>query len=384
MRWLLGLVIAAGCGTKGTPAVENAPAKKPAAAAKNAPLVWSWSALPRPEIDIESLRPDFHDELRWPLSAMNHPSLEPRFPIADQLATTGITWEEMCTRGVHRRVVASQREMLTYLHAWCDVQKRDVDAACANLAPLLGSTTRGLTAAVRQDLANILVATGDADKAERCLSRHNIRDVETLDLLAASYAEIGSIADASAINRLAIDADVRATHETKCLRLVRQIATAGDDLQAIATETLKQLATESKTPDPTCVRLHHKVACAQDHTQCRAYYKEAQLTYAEEELVEAYYTWPSSGLSAGGWMQYIGKITRTLPIPGATEMVVAALEAATRRSCLREIANAAAHAIGMIRSFRTQAGFEARIEWLEHVCDLSESPPEIVVPPPPP
>lgn len=376
MRRLLGLVVVAACGAKAPPAVDNASTKPDVS--ESAPIQsFIATDAPRPDIDISALRPDFHEELRWPLGAMNHPSLEPRFAVAEQLAAPGIDWEELCQRGVHRRVVASQREMLTYLHAWCDVQARDIDAACRRLAPLIGSTTRGLTAAARQDLANILVATGDADKAEHCLSKHNIRDIDTIDLLAASYVEVGSDADAFAINRRAIDSDDHASVATKCLRLVREIVLAREADPRLAFEAMEALATKPKVPDPTCVRLYDKVKCHRDHRQCRTFYTDEPIGLSGELLVEAYYEWPANASRYTTWLKYVDRAKTAIPEDGATELVVAALEAAARSvtSCPRDLAVGTAGAIERIYLYVTHAGYETRLHNLQANCDLSIAPP---------
>ena len=84
----LGLLIVAACGAKApqpSRGVDNAGVATPTAkkrAFKNPRYV----SAPRPDIDMTGVLPDFHEELRWPLSGMNHPVLEPRFPIASELA----------------------------------------------------------------------------------------------------------------------------------------------------------------------------------------------------------------------------------------------------------------------------------------------------------
>lgn len=376
MRGLLGLVLVAACGAKAPPAVDNADTTPEVSEPAPTESFLATDA-PRPDIDIAHLRPEFHHELRWPLSAMNHPSLEPRFAVAEQLAAPGITWEELCARGVHRRVVASQREMQMYLHAWCDVQKRDIESACAHLAPLLGSTTLGLTAAVRQDLANILVATGDADKAEHYLSKHHIRDIDTLDLLAASYVEVGSPGDAFEINQRAIDSDDHATDATKCRRLVRRIVLGPRDAPLLAFETMQALVMNAKLPDPACERLHAKVKCHVDHRQCRRFYLDEHIGFSGELLVDVYYEWPATGARHARWLEYIKRARQAIPEPGATELVVSALEAAVRTvtGCRHHLAAIVAATIARIYRHGVHPGYEARLQELQRSCDLSIRPP---------
>ena len=226
VRPLVVLLLASACGARPPAPIENA--DQPVGDLRRAGDAYERTAWKRrPQIDVSWLLPDFHDELRWPLSGMHHPKLEPEFPVAQELAI-GVDWQGLCARGVHRRISATQKELISYLRGWCHVQERDVDGACAELVPLLGSVKSGLRDAVRRDLANILVESGDAEKAEHWLTKHHVRDIETLDLLAANYVEVGSPADAFAINRRVIDEDDYATPATKCRRLVRRIAIGFD------------------------------------------------------------------------------------------------------------------------------------------------------------
>src|SRR6185503_18531607 len=161
VRWL-GVMLVAACGAKAPLAIlKNEPAPIESTITREKWKV-RFAEAPRPTIDVDQYLPDFHDELRWPLSGMNHPSLEPRFPVANELAI-GVDWQTLCARGVQNRTSPTQKELLSYLRGWCEVQRRDVDGACAHLTPLIGAMTFGMPAAVRQDLANILVDHGDAD-----------------------------------------------------------------------------------------------------------------------------------------------------------------------------------------------------------------------------
>ncbi len=374
MRWMLGLglVLVAACGAKPPEPVDNAAPTAPVKA-KPAPKRLGRHARPRPAIDIGWLRPEFHDELRWPLTGMSHPSLEPRFAIAEQLADPGITWEELCARGVHRRMSASQRDLLMYLHGWCDVQTRDVDAACAHLTPLLTSVTRGLTAAVRQDLANILVDQGDADKAEHWLEKHKIRDTETLDLLTANYAELGSLAAVFELNRRAIVSDDHATDATKCRRLARGIATGIDPMPLSAINELKDLATTPKVPNPTCERLHHKVACSVSWNHCQAYYTDEAIEVQQQWLVDAYYTWPVNDVDYKTWFHYAVLTSQALPTLGAAELAVAALEEAHRaaNACPKDLGEATRDVLATVRKLTPNLEYEPRLQKLETACSGS-------------
>lgn len=370
VRFVVGaLLVIAGCGAKPPPAVDHAAEEPPPEPGRIEGRVYGVSVA-RPAIDITRYTPDFHDELRWPLTGMNHPVLEPRFPIAAQLAEPGVTWQEMCARGVHRRVSASQQELLDYLHGWCDVLDRDIDSACAHLRPLLGSLTRGITPAVRQDLANILAAERDVDKAEHWLSKHDIRDIEVLDLLAADFVEVGSHADAATINRRAIDSDSYATDATKCRRLVRQIVLSGSGSATFSLEALRQLATLPKVPDPLCVHLRREVECwLGPATRCAPYLADEHVDSRAVHLIDAYRNWPHEATGAD-WWSTAERARRALPLPGAVELVVTALEASLRADtfCMNARATAVRAAVDELRADPANAAYEPRLAKLEAAC----------------
>jgi hypothetical protein len=280
----------------------------------------------RPQLQLSRPTPDFHDELRWPLSSMSHPALEPRFEIASHFAQPGIGWMELCARGVQNSA-GRDKELLAYLRGWCAAVKGDADAAVANLTPLLGSTTSGLRVAVRTDLANIL-ANGHADKAAHLIKANNIRDVAVLDLLSANYVEVGTPAEAAAFNREAIASDDYATHATKCERLTKAIVLSGDRMSALWLD-LEELATKPKRPDPTCVVLHNKLKCWRDRSSCRGFYADEGLDAAMVNLADAYYSWPN-GHNQRHWLDIIDKAVEAYGLPGAREVTFAALENVVR------------------------------------------------------
>ncbi|HEY5945059.1 MAG TPA: hypothetical protein VIV40_06185 [Kofleriaceae bacterium] len=376
MRWM-GLLVLAACGAKAPGlSVENAQQQQ-----QQQQQRFAWPMDPRvhedrPAIDMSWLVPDFHEELRWPLSGMNHPVLEPRFPIAQELAI-GLEWQQLCDRGVQNRVSATQKEALSYLHGWCDVMKRDIDSACAHLTPLLDSLTPGLPSAVRHDLANILVDHGDADKAEHWLTKHHIRDIETLDLLAANYVEVGSRADAFAINRRAIDADDHASAATKCRRLVRRIVIGTEADTTFATEELKQFVKDVKVPDPTCLQLYNKVACWQaPESACFAYLRDEQIDPTRgTQLIKAYYAWPSSG-TFYDWWQVGSNAASAMPLPGAGELAINALSAALRAAsfCPKNVRGQANLILDKARMDPNRAAYEDRFLEVQRDCSAVSLP----------
>ncbi|HEY5924553.1 MAG TPA: hypothetical protein VIV11_22900 [Kofleriaceae bacterium] len=382
VRWI-GVVLVAGCFGKAPPAVENTGVVRTEPASRLTYRVFS----PRPALDMSWLVPDFHEELRWPLSAMSHPSLEPRFAVAQQLGI-GVTWDQLCSRGVHKRVSATQKELLSYLHGWCDVQKRDVDSACAHLTPLLGSMTLGLRPAVRHDLANILADHGGAEKAEHWLSKHNIRDVETLDILAATYVEVGMAADAFAINARAIDSDNYATPATKCRRLAKRIVIGHEANPQPAINELNDLALKPKLPDPVCKRVWTKIACWRyPETGCHQYIVDEKIDYRASNLLAAYYSWPFSA-DAWTWWTTVERARTALGMHGAAELLVTAAELAVRAfGYCPAYARAPLHEdIANIRVDPANAALEPRLKKLAQDCPTPAQPKAAttIYPPPPP
>jgi hypothetical protein len=324
----------------------------------------------RPHVRVVDYVPDFHDELRWPLPAMSHPELEPQFPIARELAID-VGWEALCARGVHRRVVAAKAEQLEYLRGWCSVLERDIDAACRSLKPLMLSNLRGMPEAVRRDLANILVGHGDADAAEGYMTRNLIRDTRVMDLLAASYAEMGKHDDAYAINRLAIDADRSASAATKCLRLVRHIvllpSTSGREFPL---EQLRQFVADREKADSTCVKLFDAVTCwNKPGDQCRYHFSRNNINTNAVGVIEAYFAWPEKA-NYVEWWRLADSLRHMFDVPGAIDLALAAFEAslAAARPCVGYRASAVNGAIVEIRAFPSYAAYDARLQELAREC----------------
>ncbi len=374
VRPLVVLLLASACGARPPALIENA--DQPVGDLRRAGDAYERTAWKRrPQIDVSWLLPDFHDELRWPLSGMHHPKLEPEFPVAQELAI-GVDWQGLCARGVHRRISATQKELISYLRGWCHVQERDVDGACAELVPLLGSVKSGLRDAVRRDLANILVESGDAEKAEHWLTKHHVRDIETLDLLAANYVEVGSPADAFAINRRVIDEDDYATPATKCRRLVRRIAIGFDIDVELPVRELESFVVKAKVLDATCERLWNKVACWRDHLKCHAYHVDENIPQASRQLLLVYDTWPSNRQTTSEWWTYADQARLAVPAPGAAELGVGAMEATITAEgmCKPGIAASFRVAIADVRRAPDGAALEPRLQGLENACPATAPP----------
>jgi hypothetical protein len=324
----------------------------------------------RPHIILADYVPDFHEELRWPLSAMSHPELEPQFPIARELAID-VEWEELCTRGVHRRVVAAKADQLEYLRGWCSVLERDINAACRSLGPLMLSNLRGMPEAVRRDLANILVGHGGADAAEGYLQRNLIRDTRVLDLLAASYAEMGKHLDAYAINRLAIDADRSATPAIKCLRLAKHIVLAPDEGdRKFPIEQLHRFVVDRDKADPRCVELADAIACWNSPgDDCTLHFARNNIHMGYRLVAGVYFAWPD-GANWHGWWHVGDQLYHALHLPGAVELALTAYEASLvgNSRCEDSRATAIHRAIVEIRAHSWNAKYEPRLQKLADVC----------------
>ena len=323
-RVLVVVLIACGGAPPAGPVVRNEP---DAVIARTRMPTHFNVAISRPDIDIQPYVPDLHEDLRWPLSGMEHPKLEPSFPIAIALAAPGVGWLDLCAMGAQNRHVSREQELVSYLRGWCSVIKGDVDRACQELTPLFGSVTRGLSSAVRTDLANILVDLRDLEKTEHWLNKHRIRDIATLDLLAANFVEIGMLDAAHQINQRVLY-DFSASVATRCHRLVRGIVMA-DGADQSARDELERIVTKSKAPDATCTELFNEVRCAYGH-DCAEYHTAHNINLNAWALLAVYDRWPLQPAPFSTWLSLGRKAAIATKVDGAAELVVTAYEAALR------------------------------------------------------
>lgn len=312
---------AAGPGAGASNAEHAAPAWRRTAIERRA-----WT--PRPTIDIERLLPDFHEERRWPLSAMSHPELAPRFPIAQVFAMPGIDWLELCQRGAHKRTTAgTNRDELDYLRGWCAAANGDADAACAELIPLRSSSVLGLGTAIPYDLANILASVNDIDDAERLLSKYRISDTQVLDLLAATYLELGMDRHAYEVNRRALDTPGRTTRADRCRRLTRSIVLGPESERPLRAAELEQQLTDAKSRDATCASLHVAARCWIERGRtCKEYLAISGAPHTSLPLLLAYRAWPQQDASAARWSSVGTLALDAIPADGARELAVAAFD----------------------------------------------------------
>jgi hypothetical protein len=263
--------------------------------------------------------PDFHDELRWPLSTTQHPTFEPSFAIADQLAMPGVTWQQLCQRGAQSRYGA-KRDLNAYLLAWCQALEDRFDDAFETLLPLARSTAiSNFDDIVRVDLATMLASCGHADVAEHAINKHKIADIAVLDLLAANYVETGTVRDAMQINTLAMNANTPTPDATKCMRWTRHIVLLGDRESSYYVQ-MKKLS------DPTCAALAHKLACWSGADFCNAYVDDNKWPPSVGYLIEAYRMWLWAGRDPAKWLDVAHTAQAALAQPGGADLAVGALE----------------------------------------------------------
>lgn len=300
-------------------------------------------AAERPDIGLAIVAPDPEHELRWPLSVSVHPTLEPSFAIAQELAEPGLDWIALCRMGSLNRYGGGKlRDLMTYLRAWCAVESGDLDGGLGALASLQTSVTRGLGPAVRTDILSVLAA-GDADQAQKLMNKYKLFDLDRLDRLAATYVELGKPDDAYAINTRAIQSDRVADHASSCRRLARGIMLGPEDLRDVPLQELRTMAAEV-TADPECVELYRDLSCwtfimrtrpagiTSPLAHCGAYWVHGNVPVEQRPLLDAYLNWPKSSAPAWQWLDVANKATQALTIDGADHLAVRAFEAAVEAS----------------------------------------------------
>jgi hypothetical protein len=289
----------------------------------------------RPDLpDVAALIPDLTEQLRWPLSVMEHPALEPRYPVARDLAVAGITWTELCARGVQNRRDPAHADELAYLGAWCLAEQHDTAGAVHALAPLTHSNNLGLANAVTFDLANVLVADVDFSHADELLSHEDLRDPLLWDLLAAAYFEIGNNVDSYQASSTAAQLDPNARMDVRCHRVTRLAMLGSVGQKSVFLDELA-VAAKQKLPDPTCVDLALVVPCAVNPgDRCEPYFKKQNFVPWRAEILAVYEHWPERG-GWSTWVDYAWKARHTWPAPGSVELINAALEAAVGAASCR-------------------------------------------------
>ena len=301
------------------------------------PRPWLIAAA-RPELDLSSVLPDPTEQARWPLSAAAHPALEPRFAIASALAEPGVDWIELCRMGAQHRHLSGDRDLQTYLQAWCHAASGEPAEAFVQLAVMANPIVAGLAPAIRDDLANLLVQNGDADHAEHLLAKAKVEDIAIFDLLAASYFEVGKNADAAEINERAIDRQQKTSDAAKCHRYAKRIILEPPGARALYLMELDALGDEPArsrkklSTDPECRQLDAELACWTSPARSCERYLFAQGADATRygELLDAYFTWPLGEATSNEWAAKAIHAENAQPLPGADALEIAALLAGFR------------------------------------------------------
>jgi hypothetical protein len=201
--------------------------------------------------------------LRWPLSASEHPELAPRYAVAKDLAEPGLDWIELCKMGAHKRTVPSVRDQTAYLGAWCAIANRDVDAGIASLQLLASSRVRGMPAAIRADLANVLAS--ESDRATALIQKHKIKDVVVIDRAVALFVDMNKLVVADELNDLAIGVGDRVLGS--CERQARRVVMNPDAYRAPGIDRRRLLRGKP------CDELEAELACWIDLGRCRLYFE---------------------------------------------------------------------------------------------------------------
>jgi len=318
---------------------------------------------PRPDVTFPDLVPDLGEEPRWPLTGMQHPSLQPSFDVADALAEPGITWTDLCARNVDRRRDPSHRDELVYLAGWCAAQQHDAAAAVGLLAQVRNSAVPGIAHAVGFDIANILVDSQDAEHADQILVATQLRSVELYDLLAAAYFEIGRNDDALQATAAALQLDSRHAAAATCHRLARAALLGPEASRGFEVDELTS-ASHSRAPDPVCVELAAEVACVADpDVGCRDYNATHHIDLSIEHLAALVEHWrePRDG---GEWMDVALRIHELGPHIQTLAMESVALDAAVVGSeCDVRRLQLIAHRIDGFFSTPHAPGVATKLEW---------------------
>lgn len=350
----LGLVLGvtiAGCGGARAPAAQmEFPMDAYLAILAIPPSPVSELRAPRVGLELARLLPDLAADLRWPLPPAIHPMLEPAYPIARAFAQPELGWLDLCARGVAARSSPStDPALVAYLRAWCHVARRDLDLAVVDLGRLRHASTPMLAPAVRLDLANILAEAGPAAEAEQILARAGIDDLEVDDLLAATYAEIGSPADAYELNERALAGDFGAQPAVRCARLARRIALVG---LGRSTADVAEIEAYAKSGERGCARIDRELAClARPGNACTAYFSEVGIDVHNTHLIKAFLQWPADRAPTTVWTAIARDALLALPVTGADLLATIALDRAVRTSrCTRDVLAATRASAQQIRA----------------------------------
>jgi hypothetical protein len=282
---------------------------------------------PRPDVTFPDVVPDLAEEPRWPLTGMQHPSLQPSFDVADALAEPGITWTDLCARNVDRRRDPAHRDELLYLAGWCAAQRHETAAAVGLLAQVRDSAVPGIARAVPFDVADILVDCEDAEHADQILTQAQLRSAALYDVLAAAYFEIGRTDDALQATTSALQLDARRENLATCHRFARAALLSPKASRDVLVDELAR-ASRRKPPDPACEELAAAVSCVvHPFTGCADYRSLHPVDHGLVALAAIADEW-SDARSWSEWMLTAQEIRNTVTRPETATMLSDALDAA--------------------------------------------------------
>jgi len=316
----LGLLVLVGCAARAPESLGNAGAVR-----AKPPEPLTRILVKRPGIDILQYLPDPTEEARWPLPASQHPAFEPHYDIAGALAQRGIGWLELCRMGAQHRYLSGDRDLGNYLRAWRFAADGHIPEAVAALGAMGTPTISGMPAAIRSDIADLLVENGDADHAAHVLDANQLDRLEELDLLAASYFDTSHDADAFAINERALGASQQTTPGDRCHRLARKIVLAHESTRPMWLLDLDQAA--AGQGDTECARLDAELRCA-IRLECGRFLIGDPDIARKLALIRAYRTWPALPATQIEWQELAGLARRAEPLEGSDVLASAAAHAA--------------------------------------------------------
>lgn len=280
----------------------------------------------RPVVDLAPYLPDPTEEARWPLPASQHPAFEPRYDIAGALAQPGIDWLKLCRMGAQNRHLSGNADLGTYLRAWCAAADGRIPDAVAALGMMGTPTVSGMPAAIRCDIANLLVQQGDAEHAAHVLIANKLDRLEELDLLAASYFETSHFEDALAINQRALESAEKTTPTERCYRLARKVLLSNTSTRGMWLLDLDK-ASLNQSKQTECTRLDDELRCAV-RMECEGFMYQDADRLAKLALINSYKDWPRKPVGRKEWFEVAALARKAQPLQGWAALASAAESAA--------------------------------------------------------
>lgn len=234
---------------------------------------------------------------------------------------------DLCS-GAWAKRNATQRDLVAYGEAWCRIRARDEAAGVDSLGQLARSklTREDIRRASRLDAINLVASAMTADAAVDRLRIVGLAAPGDLDLLAATYGALGLRREVTTVlETIAAEQDEwKVTREQRCERLL-----AWEQLTQESSELLDLVA----NGDDRCSRRARATACALAEGRdsllaIRECFNELPATADLERrawLIVAAKRWDRAQ-----WLEVARDARNALPLDGAEELAVSALEAARR------------------------------------------------------